>query len=301
MDNETRVGSTHSNSSTTTQPSPLSETEKVIIDLLLIIFALLGILGNTVVVSAIVRFSSYADVPANIFTLSLAIGDLLAAGSIPVYIYHLHKSNFIVSLICLVFVGHATLGSLFLLTFNRFVSVLSPFNYPQKMTPFRARLMVVVVWCIAVIASMIQAVSHEYPNKKVLILERIYMLATIISILFFNCSMFRQSRTQAQKVKTLNYIATGQQESLKEEFKSARTLAVITGAFLITRLPSAVVIMMYGNHKEGYLFQRYFAFTMPSMALKQFLDPVIYYFRSPNFRLFYQRMKRLYRARTFSV
>ena len=71
-----------------------------------------------------------------------------------------------------------------------------------------------------------------------------------------------------------------------------RTLAIVGGTFLVCCLPFTIVAFIYGDDKMSIQFQRNAAFTGILMPINAILDPVIYYFRSAEFRAFYQRFKR---------
>ncbi len=87
-----------------------------------------------------------------------------------------------------------------------------------------------------------------------------------------------------------------QQKNLKEDFKSVRTLAIVGGTFLVCCLPFTIVVFVYGDNKMSIEFQRSAAFSGILMPINAILDPVIYYFRSAEFRSFYQRFKRSWRG-----
>jgi hypothetical protein len=86
------------------------------------------------------------------------------------------------------------------------------------------------------------------------------------------------------------------QKNLKEDFKSVRTLAIVSGTFLVCCIPFTIVAFIYGDNKVSMEFQRNAAFTGILMSINAISDPVIYYFRSSEFRAFYQRFKRSWQA-----
>lgn len=70
-----------------------------------------------------------------------------------------------------------------------------------------------------------------------------------------------------------------------------RTLALVGGTLLVCCIPFAAVAFIYGDDKMTIRFQRYAAFAGMFMPINAILNPIIYYFRSSEFRAFYKRFK----------
>ena len=274
----------------------LSHEERAALTATFSLLSLFGLFGNGIVVYIVISFANYVDVPVNIFILSQAFADLGTVMAMPIYIAHMHSWNWELFYIYTTFVWLASLGSLFLLTFNRLVSVVYSLSYARRMTPCRAKCLVVTIWLFAASVSMwhfyCDLTSVHYFN-----MGRYYIVVLLMSVLFANAYMYRESRRQARKINRQSAIVTGLQKNLREDLKSVKTLGLVGGSFLLSCLPFTLVVFAYGDDKESVRFQRNAAFWGPLMAVNAVLDPLIYYFRSPEFRASYERLRRLYGPR----
>lgn len=269
--------------------SYLSTNERAFLTAVYIILSILGLLGNGLVIYAVISLGFYVDVPANIFILSQAFSDFCTAVSVLIYIVHMYVWIWDVFYWYTGVVWLASLGSLFLLTSNRLISVTDSFGYARRVTPVRAKIFVVLNWIVAFIVTTAPLlVPWKSANK----LGRYYIVTITASVILFNVYLFREARIQSEKIRRQSRIVTGLQKNLKEDFKSVRTLAIISATFLACCLPFTIIAFVYGDHKLTKDFQRYAAFTGVLMPVNAILDPAIYYLRSAEFQAFYQRFKR---------
>ena len=279
---------TFSNFSKSLLDSYLSSSERTFLTGVYIILSFLGLFGNGIVIYVVFSVGFYVDVPANIFILSQAFSDFGIAFAVLIYIVHMYVWSWDVFYWYTGVVWLASLGSLFLLTFNRLLSVLDSFGYTRRMTPLRAKLFVVFNWFLALIVTIYPLLIPRHGTN----IGRYYIVTITACVILFNVYLFREARIQTKKINRQNRVVTGLQKNLKEDFKSVRTVAIIGGTFLVCCLPFTIVTFIYGNDKTTAQFQRNAAFTGTLMPLNAILDPAIYYFRSAEFRAFYQRFKR---------
>ena len=272
----------------------LSEDEKAVLTVILSLLGLFGFLGNGIVIYTVISFGNYVDVPENIFILSQAFADLGTVISIPIFTFHMYSWIWELVYIYASFVWLASLGSLLLLTLNRLISVVYPLRYIRKMTPCRAKCLVVAIWMAALSDSLWNLYGYLASGRHYFEIERYYIVVLLIFVLFSNAYMFRESRIQARKINRQGSVLTGLQKNLREDFKSVKTLSLVGGTFLLSCLPYIVVAFMYGEDKISVQFQRNAVFCAPLIVINAVLDPLIYYFRSSEFRSFYQRFRRLH-------
>ena len=158
------------------------------------------------------------------------------------------------------------------------------------MTSTRAKALVALNWTLALFVVMYPLFIPWDSIKTNL--GRYYIVVITICVIFFNVYLFRKARIHGERIKRQQRIITGLQKNLKEDFKSVRTLAIVGGTFLVSCLPFTAVTFIYGNDKMTVEFQRSAAFAGILMPINAILDPLIYYFRSAEFRAFYQKFKR---------
>lgn len=272
----------------------LNSEEKLVLTLILSIMTLLGIFTNALVVYVIISLGRYADVPANLFILNQSIADMSNSVSVICYISHMFYWNWEATYCLFTFTLFSSLGSVCLLTINRLISITWPLKYARRMTPLRAKLLVALVWAAASILTLLHLIGYlVYSDGNFFNYGRYYMMFLVLAFVSSNLYMFYMSRKHVRKIKeTFHGVVTGLQRNLKEDLKSVKTVTMVSATFILAWLPLMLIFFLYGSEKEEVDFQRYTAFLSPLMVLNIVLDPLIYYFRSPEFRTFYQRWKR---------
>ena len=102
----------------------------------------------------------------------------------------------------------ASLGTLFLLTFNRLLSVVDSFAYPRLMTSARAKALVVLNWILSLIVT-VYPLLMPWPSLNTTNLGRYYVVIITALVIMFNIYLFREARIQNKKIKRQNQIVTG--------------------------------------------------------------------------------------------
>ena len=198
------------NSSFSRQPleSYLSKDERAILTGVYLLLSFLGLFGNGVVIY-VITLRRYFDVPANIFILGQAFSDFGTAISLAIYTVHMHVGIWDIFYWYTAVVWLASLGSLFLLTFNRFLSIIDSFAYPRLMTLARAKALVVVNWIMALLVTLYPLLV-PWPSLNTN-LGRYYIVIITALVILFNIYLFRLAKIQSQKIKRQNRIVTGLQ------------------------------------------------------------------------------------------
>lgn len=212
MISQLRENLTRLNNSSVSNENYLGQEERVALTVILALLAVLGFLGNGIVVYIITSTNKYVDVPANIFVLSQAFADLAAVLSIPVYILHMYIWNWGVMYVILTFVWISSLGSLFLLTFNRLLSVADSLKYPRRMTPCRAKILVVIIWIAALVISLLHMIGLLiHSDGNFFNYGRYYIIALITGVIFvkrIHVPRIAETGTQNQNGEQTNGWAT---------------------------------------------------------------------------------------------
>ena len=139
-------------------------------------FGVVGFLQNLVVILSITFMDGFPDVPGNIFVLSLASSDfLLCSVCVPLLIYNCFHWIFTTFITASKLIVVATAGSAFLLTANRFVSILKPLRYSKIMTYKRAAALVEIVWFVAIIVSTLSMIGLAYNIKSIVHITRYFL------------------------------------------------------------------------------------------------------------------------------
>lgn len=114
------------------------------------------------------------DVPSVWFVLSLATSDAVTCVAINIFVHIINNLNTTDAYgqtiehiaILFRFVVLSSTGSLFILTFNRFLSVYNSLRYPAIMTTSKAKGLVLVPWIIASILYALSTSTRAGENAK---------------------------------------------------------------------------------------------------------------------------------------
>lgn len=166
-----------------------------------------GLIENIGVIMVILCKRIMLEFPSNWFVLSLAIADAshcLGGIFFAITIEKIDQkplpkleeidSIYIVYGIIIQFSLLSSTGNLFLLTFNRFLSVYNSLRYPAYMTTSRAKCLVWVPWIIAVLIIAIFGYSTKAGIKNATYLTTTLYTVLISSITVLNIYMVRKAR-----------------------------------------------------------------------------------------------------------
>ncbi|XP_066924585.1 alpha-1A adrenergic receptor-like [Clytia hemisphaerica] len=145
----------------------------------LIIF-ILGIIGNSLVLAAFCKSKKLQANIENHFVVSLAVTDLLLILFIvPIKIdYALHNFLFCSTLnVCRLYLitDHvffsASILSIFALTISRYITIIHPYDYRKIVNPVAAKLVVGLIWIIAITFGIISNVDAEHNTFDGIMIE----------------------------------------------------------------------------------------------------------------------------------
>ncbi|XP_041724898.2 trace amine-associated receptor 6-like [Coregonus clupeaformis] len=260
---------------------------------------------NILVIISISHFKQL-HTPTNLLILSLAVSDLLVGLIvIPVTTVALMESCWDFGLYFCVFFFYFTclcaslsLGSLVLISIDRYVAVCDPLLYHSKITITRMMCCISINWCFCIIyeaAIAKNVVNVQVPSrclKECLIVEELNWIK-IIGLLFsmfvpcsiiitLYCNIFVVARSQARKVFSKEAASVSGVKTVqanKSEKKAAKTLAIVVFTFLSCWIP----------------FQLYFFFILIDNLLSFFIsflplvnsliNPIIYALFYPWFKV----------------
>lgn len=276
-----------------------SPDEAVAVKFVLCLIALVGLFENVVVIFAILTSDILLDVPSNWFVLSLAFADVLAC-----IVVFPHLIGPLVSVMDVygAFVSLAFLSSsnnLFLLTFNRFLSIYDSLKYPNRMTRGLAKRLVLVPWGIAVFLAIGDVASRVMNTSELHYTGIVYFTLTSVLTIGLNIYMFKKARDQRNAINRLHEsVMTGQKKNMLKEYRAVLRLMVVTLTHFGTCIPS--IIFTYSNPtrdatKSG---KNYASFGSSEtwiylmMLLSSVLDPLVYFINGQEFKRFLAKAKR---------
>ena len=218
------------------------------------------IFGNVLVILAFVLHRRMRTV-TNAFVVSLACTDLcVALFSMPVWVaYLLTGPMWVLGATVIrawtmvdILIGTASIMNLMAISFDRVLCIRYPLQYSHWMTRRKVTAIIACVWIysISVAVASFLLFTERLFNLIVFIMCFCVPLPVIITAhsIMFNTALrqIRQIRaiTPAQYAKSHN--------NFLKEFKAAKTLAVVVGAFVICWLPFVTLNVIYSLCDPSY-------------------------------------------------
>ena len=260
-------------------------------------FGSVGFVQNIVVILSIVLTDGFLEVPANIFVLSLACADFLVCGvSAPLLIYNCYHWIFTEFITVSKFIVVGTTGSIFLMTVNRFVSIVRPLKYAKIMTYQRSIAMAGGVWLVAAVIPILATIGLSYDIKSIVHITRYFLAFYIMSSAAMYVYMYILARKHREQVAKLKYAVSGQMQTISDEFRALRSLFLVAGSFVVCWLPMTIGFFFTDRNSNPETFHRTFSFTAPLVLVNAMVDPNIYYYRSKGFRFSLKMLARRFKA-----
>ena len=247
---------------------------------------LISILGNALVLAAIIRTPSIRSTPHIIMLCSLALSDFLV-GLIaqPIYIAErLTKDRFVYSVA--VMLGYSLCGVSFwtitTITVDRFLALHYHMRYATLVTESRVKYTLITIWCINLLGS-----AFNFSNTRVhsLVTGIIAILCLLISTFFYiriYCTVRRhqlQIHIQQQAMQSSN---SGNNFNIARLKKSVLNTFVFYTTLILCYLPLYVLLTLYGLSIKDWQAESQFAYT--AVFMNSSINPFLYCWRVRELR-----------------
>ncbi|KAB0795479.1 hypothetical protein PPYR_12318 [Photinus pyralis] len=150
---------------------PASSIALISQEILFAIVCLVGLLGNTLVIYVVIRFSKMQTV-TNMYIVNLAIADECFLIGIPFLLVTMIKSSWIFGeVMCKAYLILASINQftssifLFIMSADRYIAVCHPISSPKFRTPFISRCVSVAAWFCSIIL-IIPIFSHSKQEEN---------------------------------------------------------------------------------------------------------------------------------------
>ncbi|XP_067372096.1 trace amine-associated receptor 13c-like [Channa argus] len=283
---------------------PLSVS--VLIYIVLSFISLLTVTLNLLVIISISHFKQL-HTPTNLLLLSLAVSDFFV-GLLWLFQVMLIDGCWLLNdFMCALYCGLDTLmtstsiGTIFLISVDRYVAICDPLHYSTKVTPKRAGISVSLCWiCSVFYLNLILKDDLNQPGrsnscagecvlnynliKRVadLILTFIFPI-TVIVVLYMRVFVVAVSQARAMRsnIAAVSLQCSVKVAAKKSELKAARTLGVVIAVFLLCLCPYFCVTLT-GQDSLLNIFST--AFCVSILYFNSCLNPIVYAFFYPWFR-----------------
>ena len=256
-----------------------------------------GFLENLGVLLVVLKNRIVLDCPGNWFVLNLVISDALMCVAINilvnVFLYLGQKAEILISLIR--FIILLNIGNLFMLTFNRFLSLRNSLRYPALMTVTRAKCLALVPWIFAFLLCVFYKCFREaYVGNT-------YYGALILSITVLNIYIFKQAIEKNREIRRLERAVQAPKTALRENGLAIRLLFIF-----LTFFWSCIPLMVFGrkyesNESSSPSFIASFIWYAVALQINAIVDPIVYSINHPIFTRYLEQIRKLLRQRNAVV
>ncbi|XP_073330284.1 trace amine-associated receptor 13c-like [Pagrus major] len=270
--------------------------ETMLIYILLSFISLLTAALNLLVIISISHFKQL-HTPTNIILLSLAVSDFFVGLLMFFQIVLIDGCWFLGDLMCTVYqylayiVASASIGTMVLVSVDRYVAICHPLHYYSEITQKRVQVCVCLCWiCSVFVQSLILKDIMKEPGRYhscigecIFFINYIAGLAdlilsfivpiTVIVVLYMRVFVVAVSQARAMRSHIAAVTQSGKVTAKKSEMKAARTLGVVVVVFLICLCPYYCVAL---TGQDNLLNTSSAAFVISMFSFNSCLNPVIY-------------------------
>lgn len=275
-----------------------SLSHKVISSIAILILIVLTLFGNGLVIIAFYTFKRIRKSVTNWFILSLAVSDMMVAfitepiwlaGEITTWMYppEIDILTFVlawtmIDIVCAI----ASISNLMFISIDRYFAIKHPLKHHTKMTTETCKWVILVTWIHAVGTSCLFLIHQDW---KYLVIFLFGFVVPLLIILFCYGGIL-------SVVVTRSRFANRHGRRLSNEFKTAKSLSVVTGAFILCWLPFFLTSLPY--HYCDSCREDIDSIPAITSAVKWLhylnscLNPIIYAFLNPTFKVAFRNIIR---------
>lgn len=259
---------------------------------------------NNIYVS-ISYLSRQLHTPTNYLLLSLAVSDFFVGFNMCFQSMLIDGCWYLGDLMCVLYyvfdivVTSASVGTMVLISVDRYVAICDPLHYPTKVTPKRVQTCVLICWiCSLLVVGVLLKDNLDKPGRfnscfgecviyvdfAIQVTDLIFTILlpiTVIVILYVRVFAVAVFQIRAMQPHVAAGTQRGKVSPKKSELKAARTLGIVIVAFLICLFPYFCVIL---SGQDTLLDILSLSFFLCLFYFNSCLNPIIYALFYPWFR-----------------
>lgn len=300
--NETAIASKCSFSSMPLQCyMVLTEPQKTIIAVLCCIAASLCVLENSLVLYLIFSSPKIRNKPSYLFISSLALADILASIIFACTFIKFHVFNeaeaskeiFLLKLGGVTTAFTASLGSLLLMAFDRYICILKASKYKLLVTSRRALIAMMVLWATVLLVAFLPLLgwncchldsdcSELFPfvDTKYLSSWIALVFILLVSIMYAYMHVLWKARKHSLYMEKHHAQAGQQNIKMRMDITLAKTLVIVLMVLVICWSPILALMTYSVFARLNISIKKAFAFCSTLCLVNSMVNPAIYALRS---------------------
>ena len=280
---------------------------------------IVGVVGNVGVIVYNI-FMNHAKTPTTYFVVNLAISDIIVCLTffppwLVKYISIVANTEGNLKLICEIGTTSSctsvamSIANLLAITGDRYVFITKPLKYPMIMTSKRIRILLLVIWTLAIvnanfvffnieeIPSLPNACHFKSPEQHAYNVINVFLPTA--GLFYFNYKIYQAAKNQNKRIKSES--RTSQSEAQKasqnakrkerlQQIKLVKTFAIVLGVFVACFLPLfTCYTVTYAICKRSCIPIAVSTSCMMLVGANSVMNPFIYNLRNKEYRIGYRK------------
>ena len=178
-------------------------------------------------------------------------------------------------------------GTLLAMSYDRYIAVIRPFEYPQKINNTRAKATIAIIWANAFVLSVLPVADVKKENFLLAYCYSHFVIPSFILTAVY-VKIYKVAALQRQELKDVraNLTAANKKKYLERENKMARTTLLILFVFYLSFLPYFinVHVLYFCSCRTSYAYRVYHYVANEFLSMSSVVDPFMYAWRLPKLR-----------------
>ena len=176
-------------------------------------------------------------------------------------------------------------STLLAMSYDRYIAVIKPFEYPQKITNTRAKGTIAIIWANALVMSVLPVADVKKENFLLAYCYSHFVIPSFILTAVY-VKIYKVAALQKQELKDVraNLTAANKRKYLERENKMARTTLLILLVFYLSFFPYFinVHVLFFCSCRASYAYRVYHYVANEFLSMSSVADPFMYAWRIPR-------------------
>ena len=191
-------------------------------------------------------------------------------------------------------------STLMAMSYDRYIAIIKPFQYPQKITNKRAKVAIAIIWINALVMCVLPIADVKRENFLLAYSYSHFVIPSFILTAIY-VKIYKMVARQRQELKDVRASLTtvNRRKQLERENRMVVAFVLILFIFYCSFLPYFihVQILYFCSCRTSYAYNVYFLLSNEFLSVSCMLDPFMYALRLPRFK----RSLRLWRRNRDAV
>lgn len=178
-------------------------------------------------------------------------------------------------------------STLMAMAYDRYIAVIKPFQYPQKINNTRAKVAIAIIWINALVMCVLPLADVRRENFLLAYCYSHFVIPSFILTAIY-VKIYRMVARQRQELKDVRASLTevNRRKQLERENRMAITFVLILFIFYCSFLPYFihVQILYFCSCRSSYAYNVYYLVTNEFLSVSCMVDPFMYALRLPRFK-----------------